>query len=291
MQRLLTIVIPSYRSEKLILSHLKKIPNKYRIIIIENSYNKSLKNKIEKNYKNCNVFLKKNIGFGRAVNFASKKVKTKYFVVFNPDTRIYKNTLGKLINSAEKLDKFGAIGPIDFKLRKNKNKKNIIESKTIDGPIMFFKTKTFIKIKGFDKNFFLYYEENDYFRRCNIANLNLYLVTNSFYTHKITKKNNRSLNLHSTTFSNIKEKNSTYFVGGWHGQWSKFYYLNKYNGYFKVILECLPQILLTILQMFLCFFYNLKKFKFKYYKIEGFFCSLIGLNSFKRSIYDKKNIF
>ena len=53
---------------------------------------------------------------------------------------------------------------------------------------MFFKTKTFIKIKGFDKNFFLYYEENDYFRRCNIANLNLYLVTNSFYTHKITKK-------------------------------------------------------------------------------------------------------
>ena len=59
-------------------------------------------------------FFKKNIGFGRAVNFASKKVKTKYFVVFNPDTRIYKNTLGKLINSAEKLDKFGAIGPIDL---------------------------------------------------------------------------------------------------------------------------------------------------------------------------------
>ena len=291
MQRLLTIVIPSYRSEKLILSHLKKIHNKYRIIIIENSYNISLKNKIEKKYNNCNVFLKKNIGFGRAVNYASKKVKTKYFVVFNPDTRIYKNTLGKLINSAEKLDKFGGIGPIDLKLRKNKYKKNIIKSKTIHGPIMFFQTKTFIKIKGFDKNFFLYYEENDYFRRCNIANLNLYLVTNSFYTHKIAKKNNRSLNLHSTTFSNIKEKNSTYYVGGWHGQWSKFYYLKKYNGYFKALLKCLPQVLLTILQMFLCFFYNHKKFKFKYYKIEGFFCSLIGLNSFKRSIYDKKNIF
>ena len=45
MQSLLTIVIPSYRSEKLILSHLKRIPSKYRIIIIDNSYNKFLKKK------------------------------------------------------------------------------------------------------------------------------------------------------------------------------------------------------------------------------------------------------
>ena len=46
MQRLLTIVIPFYRSEKLIISHLKRIPSKYRIIIIDNSYNKFFK-KIE----------------------------------------------------------------------------------------------------------------------------------------------------------------------------------------------------------------------------------------------------
>ena len=56
MQRLLTIVIPSYRSEKLILSHLKKIHNKYRIIIIENSYNISLKDKIENKYKTAMFF-------------------------------------------------------------------------------------------------------------------------------------------------------------------------------------------------------------------------------------------
>ena len=46
MNRDLTIVIPSYKSKKLVLSHLIKFKNKYKTIIIENSYDKSLK----KNY-------------------------------------------------------------------------------------------------------------------------------------------------------------------------------------------------------------------------------------------------
>ena len=47
MNKLLTVVIPTYRSEKLVLSHLKNLHKTYKIIIIENSYDKSLKNKIE----------------------------------------------------------------------------------------------------------------------------------------------------------------------------------------------------------------------------------------------------
>ena len=87
MNKFLTIVITGYRSEKLILSHLKNLHKKYKIIIIENSYDKSLKRKIENKYKGVDVFLKKNIGFGRALNFAGKKVKTKYFISINPDTQ------------------------------------------------------------------------------------------------------------------------------------------------------------------------------------------------------------
>ena len=40
MNKLLTIVIPSYRSKKLILSHLKNLSKRFKIIIIENSYDK-----------------------------------------------------------------------------------------------------------------------------------------------------------------------------------------------------------------------------------------------------------
>jgi N-acetylglucosaminyl-diphospho-decaprenol L-rhamnosyltransferase len=291
MNKFTTIIIPSYRSKKLILTHLKRFSKNFKIIIIENSYDKNFKNIVENKYKNVDIYLKKNIGYGRAVNFASQKVKTKYFFVMNPDTKIYKNTLNNLINAAKKINKFGAIGPIYFDQKKNYKKNSIIKKNKIIAAAMLIDTKTFKKIKGYDKNFFLYYEDNDYFRKCDFLNLKLYQVTSSFIIHKKIKKMKKNeLNLHSTTFSNINEKNNTYYIGGWHGQWSKFYFLKKYNGFIFALFICLPNILLNIIQMIPYIFIDMTKAKYKYYKIEGFVCSVIGLSSFKRSKFDKKNI-
>ena len=291
MNKFTTIIIPSYRSKKLILTHVKRFSKNFKIIIIENSYDINFKNIVENKYKNVDIYLKKNIGYGRAVNFASQKVKTKYFFVMNPDTKIYKNTLNNLINAAKKIDKFGAIGPIYFDQKNNYKKNSIIKKNKIIAAAMLIDTKTFKKIKGYDKNFFLYYEDNDYFRKCDILNLKLYQVTNSFIIHKKVKKmKKKELNLHSTTFSNINEKNNTYYIGGWHGQWSKFYFLKKYNGFIFALFICLPNILLNIIQMIPYIFFDMTKAKYKYYKIEGFVCSLIGLPSFKRSKFDKKYI-
>ena len=291
MNKFTTIIIPSYRSKKLILTHVKRLSKNFKIIIIENSYDINFKNIIENKYKNVDIYLKKNIGYGRAVNFASQKVKTKYFFVMNPDTKIYKNTLNNLINSAKKIDKFGAIGPIYFDQKKNYKKNSIIKKNKIIAAAMLIDTKTFKKIKGYDKNFFLYYEDNDYFRKCETLNLKLYQVTNSFIIHKKVKKmKKKELNLHSTTFSNINEKNNTYYIGGWHGQWSKFYFLKKYNGFIFALFICLPNILLNIIQMIPYIFFDMTKAKYKYHKIEGFVCSVIGLPSFKRSKFDKKYI-
>ena len=101
MNKLLTIVIPSYRSKKLILSHLKNLSKRFKIIIIENSYDKSLEKIIQKKYSNVDIFLKKNLGFGRAVNFAAKKVKTKYFVSINPDILFYPTTFKNLLRATK----------------------------------------------------------------------------------------------------------------------------------------------------------------------------------------------
>ena len=291
MNKFTTIIIPSYRSKKLILTHIKRFSNNFKIIIIENQYDMAFKNIVENKYKNVYIYLKKNIGYGRAVNFASQKIKTRYFFVMNPDTKIYKNTLNNLIKAAKKMDKFGAIGPIYIDQKKNYKKNSIIEKNKIIAAAMLIDTKTFKKLKGYDRNFFLYYEDDDYFKKCNILNLKLYQATNSFIVHKKVKKmKKKALDLHSTTFSNINEKNNTYFIGGWHGQWSKFYFLKKYDGFICAFLTCLPNILLNIIQMMPYIFFDMNKAKYKYYKIEGFVCSVIGLPSFKRSKFDKKNI-
>lgn len=287
MNKDISIVIPSYRSKLLILSHLKKLSKKYKIIIIENSYDKSLKKIIENNYKNVEIYLKKNIGYGRAVNFAAKKIKTKFFFVMNPDTKIYRDTLLNLIKAAKKINNFGAIGPIN-KFDKINNKNKIFKVKKIVSAAMMFETKTFNKINGYDENFFLYYEDNDLFLRCNNLNLKIYYVTNSFITHVKYNKKINELKLHSTTFSNLEEKESTYFVGGWHGQWSKFYFFKKNKGFLQALGKCLPGNLINMFQIILFILIDFKKAKYKFFKLYGFVCSFLGLPSFKRSKFDNE---
>ena len=93
MKKKLSIVIPSYKSSKKILKHLKNFEKNINVIIIENSNDENLKQIVEKKYKNAKVILQKNIGYGNAINLGSKFVKTRYFFTMNPDTVIYKNTL------------------------------------------------------------------------------------------------------------------------------------------------------------------------------------------------------
>tara|TARA_A100001015_G_C15009884_1_gene722507 strand:+ start:1353 stop:2228 length:876 start_codon:yes stop_codon:yes gene_type:complete len=289
MNKELTIIIPSYRSKHLIIPLLNKYKYKYKFIIIENSFDKSFKQLIKKKYKNVEIYLKKNIGYGRAVNFASRKVKTKFFFVTNPDSKFYKNTINNLIKAAKKIKKFGALSPINL-FEKKKFKKNVfITKKKIIAAAMLIKTDIFKSLKGYDENFFLYYEDNDFFLKCNSHNLKLYLITNSYFSHLKYSKKNKKLNLHSTKFKNFDEKKSTYAVGGWHGQWSKFYFNKKHKGFIKAFCLSFPSNFFNLIQMLIYIFINHSKIKYKYYKIEGFFCSLIGLPSFKRSIFDTKN--
>ena len=281
MEKAITIVLPAYKSRKLILNHIRNISKKIKFIIVDNSYDKLLKKEIESKFKNVKVFLRKNIGYGSAINYGSKYVKTKYFLVMNPDTKIYKDTIKNLLSAAKKIKVFGALSP-DYLENKKKNlkTKTIVKKRQLDGGAMLFNTKIFKKIKGFDNNIFLYYEENDFFQKCNNLNYNLYLVRNSYFYH--SQKGDSS----SAIYENSKEKEYGYLIGGWHGQWSKFYYLKKYNGFFYSLLKCMPNLLVNIIQLITKSLIVSNKTKYTYFKIEGLICSIIGFPSFKRNKYD-----
>ena len=72
----------------------------------------------------------------------------------------------------------------------------IVKVKKIVSAAMLIQTKIFLKIKGYDENIFLYYEDDDFFLKCKKLNLKLFLVTKSFIDHKKTKTVKETLNLH-----------------------------------------------------------------------------------------------
>ncbi len=81
MDKDITIVINTYKSENVIYEFVKKIPSNIKTIIIENSNNYDLKKYIEKNYKNISFYIKENNGVSSSLNFAVSKIKTKYFLI------------------------------------------------------------------------------------------------------------------------------------------------------------------------------------------------------------------
>ena len=173
-----SIIIITYKSEKIIYDFIKKIPSTIKTIIIENSQNHKLKMDIEKEYKNISLYIKENNGVSSALNFAVDKIDTEYFLQISPDVHFNFEDLEIFLNYAERLDNnFAALGPrflnVNSKSHKQINKN--VESAAIDsihGSCMFINKRNFEIIGKFDENFFLYFEETEYCLRGKKKDLN-----------------------------------------------------------------------------------------------------------------------
>ena len=165
----ITVVIVSYKSKNKISNFLKGLKINFRVIIIENSDDLSIKHEISKISKNIEIYFTGNIGYGSSANFARKKINTKYFFLFNPDLTGVDNFMIKyFLDYAKKVnDNFSCLGPryenISEKTLKQSNIKHEMGFiNAISGAAMFFNTKNFDLIGGFDENIFLYFDETDY---------------------------------------------------------------------------------------------------------------------------------
>ena len=162
-----TLVLISYKSRNKIKKFIKNISQNFKIIIIENSQDIKLKKDLEI-YRNIKIYLRSNNGYGAAANYAKTKIKTKYFLLCNPDLEnIDNNVIEIFYNIAEDLyPNFLSLGPA-YKDNVINKKFNHIKKNKISGACMFLNTLSFNKLGGFDENIFLYFEEDDLCKRGN----------------------------------------------------------------------------------------------------------------------------
>ena len=274
-----SIVLISYNSSFKLKRFIKKIPNETKIFIIDNSKDYSLK-RIFKNKKNVKIFFKKNDGYGSSINFASKKIKTPYFLVAQPDVSgIRKSSLIKFYKYAKQIkDKFSVIGPHFLNASKSGHfqtnlKYKMKEIHNVHGSTMFFNKEIFNKNKGFDKNIFLYWEETDYSKRASKKGYKAYQLNIVKVKHekgKAVKINNQ----------NDKEKLENLYT--WHFIWSKFYYFDKHYGKFFSIIYFIPILIRILFRMFIYKLTKNKKFIKYYCRWDGLMSSILNKKSFMR---------
>lgn len=174
--------------------------DKFEIIVVDNSNSTKLHKKIKKLNKKIRVIAPgENIGFGKGCNLGEKSASGEYLLFINPDTKVTKSALNLMLDKIKEDRKIGVLGPrlvsgsgkalpsISSKLTRISNlvvfsffnklwKTNPVSKKfwlhdldrtklqdvgVVSGACMMIPRNIFEKVKGFDENFFMYFEEHD----------------------------------------------------------------------------------------------------------------------------------
>ena len=271
----ITIIIITYKSEKIIYDFINKIPSNLKTIIVENSQNNDLKKNIEENYKNINVHLKENNGISSSLNFAVEKVKTKYFLQISPDIDFNFDDLQIFLKYAQMFNnKFAALGPrfLNVKEKSHKQIKSKLEYgeiESIHGSCMFVNKESFEKIGKFDENFFLYFEETEYCYRAK---------KKGFFVYQINKVNVESKGRSVNINKNEEQRLNNLLI--WHFIWSKFYFNKKKYGIFFSFIIFIPILVRIIFKILFHKIFNNKEIEKKYkFRLDGLLKSMLGKKS------------
>ena len=277
----LTFIIVTFKSDHVIHECIESLPKESNVIVIENSNDLKLKEKLEEKYSQIKVIVQENKGMGAANNIGIKLCKTDYAFVINPDVKFYESTMSELITLSSKYNDYSILAPIsddvkypNYKIMNKKIKNDnpdFLNVDSVDGYAMLINKNKFSDNIYFDENFFLYLENDDLCLRKKKEN-------NKIYVSKKAKVQHLGARSHSPIYEKEIE-----FSRNWHWMWSKFYFNKKHYSYSKAILIGLPALINSMIKLFY-YFITHNKFKKKVYTMRflGLINSMFGKKSWYR---------
>jgi GT2 family glycosyltransferase len=286
MNNKLTIIMVSFFSTNQIEKILNKINSNNKIVIVENSLSIQFKQYVEGNYRNVKVLIpKKNLGNGGGINFAIKKIKTKFALYLDIDVTITQKIIKKLYQVAKQKKNWSIISPnlkgIKYKKEffiKENSCPHTSEMSFVEGCSLLFNVPVIKKIGLFDEKIFLYYEENDLFLRCLKKKKKILMLNNVYVKHSNNSGSDKKYNEYIDDIRN------------WHLMWSKFYYYKKNFSFLRGILETYKSFISSLIKTIYYYLINKKEFKKYYNRFSGLLNSYIGQQSWKRIKIKHENI-
>ncbi len=238
----------------------------YEVIIVDNSVNSESKIKLKELKKNFSfiklIFNEKNYGFGKGCNIGVKEAVGKYIAFINPDVIFENNALLILKGYLDKNKKIGAAGCLTYEGERSYlpggarkfhtifneflERSNLVKllyknpyyfrwdfnsTKFVDalmGAMFLTRKKIFNEIGGFDENFFLYYEEIDFFKRLWNAGYKVIFIDKCTIIHKGGASIRRKYKDEEILLLNLKS--AKYYFTKHHGRvysylWSKMIFM------------------------------------------------------------------
>lgn len=289
----LTIVILTYNSLHVIGECLSKINLlKYKIVVVDNASSDGTTTFVEKNFSNIELIkLDKNVGYGNGNNVALNAVDTEFALVLNPDAFISEENIEKVLDVMKKDELVASAGPLIFnqcqpsqaeianrlklidgdvlgarKLFLKKDGDNVLV-RFVVGAVLFLRTSIFKKIGFFDKNIFLFYEDDELSKRAEKNGYKNIMVLGA-----------KALHIEGTS-SKISLK--TIYRRAWHfNGWSKLYWKKISKGSFAAKRSAIRLSLVYFLKTMLFLLkFDQKKIAHNFGGLCGSLAFLLGMKS------------
>ena len=150
--------------------------------------------------------------------------------------------------------------------------------KSVDGYSMLLNLKRLRKLNNFnffDENIFLYLENDDFCKRLNSNNENIYIVPKSKVHH------------FGGEAVDPKYQYEIELSRNWHWMWSKFYFNKKHYGYIKAFVNIFHNLISAKIKFFYFLItFNNNKRRIYQMRLFGLLNSMIGNKSFYRPKLD-----
>jgi len=256
----ITVIVVLYEEKISLISQCLENIKNFKIIIVDNAGNISLKRKVEEKFRIYKYILnKKNYGYTKAANQAIKQCDTEYILMFQADALISNKDILILLESHKKYEDCFITSPTYYdeesKLSYNggclpeKNLKMDVLNlegdvcvETVLGSVVLFKKKDIFEIGLFDENFFFYFLDFELCRR--IANIKKSII--QIFNAKVQHVHGQ-----------IKVKNTLKktFIRNYNFTFDELYYffkINKHTEIFNNLKKKLPNyIIKSIINLFL----------------------------------------
>ena len=271
----ITFVIVCFRSDHIIDQCLKSINPHIKVVIVENSNNSFIKDRLEKKFSNVRVLMSgDNIGYGRGNNLGLSEVKTKYAFILNPDAYLEKYTLKELYEVKKFLNEdFSILSPKIFNNKildvTESKKKDFTKVNFVKGFAMLLNLEKINFKKIFDENFFLFLEEIDLCKRINDSGGKIYIVPKSIIYHNGKESSGNEFNIE--------------LCRNWHWMWSLYYYNYKHFGLLSAYKITLYKFISSLIKMLLSIILiQKKKYLIHKYRLLGLINAYQGKSSWLR---------
>jgi GT2 family glycosyltransferase len=243
----LSVIIVSYKGWERLEKCLDSLRNfdralfSFEVIVVDNSSDGTIR-EIEKRFPHF-TFIQNpvNGGFGNGCNLGAQKAGSKFLLFLNPDTVVSEEAIGQLLKASMQNPDYYITSCRQVNERGRESKATgqfpgiwnltgfqrslaqIIRKKTpenpddftlpdwVSGSVMMIRRETFQMIRGFDEDFWMYYEDVDICRRVHDAGGKVAFFSNITIEHNHGGSSRINLQVTSITKTEVHISEHLYF--------------------------------------------------------------------------------